>query len=531
MLTPVQAVTNPSATAGEFVLVLAVMLPFAGAIAAFLLGRRLAEQVALVVLPLGLLVALSITIRMWDAGHAFVYVVGGWTPPLGVALRADGFSALMLSTTAVVICATGLFARADFAVPPGVSEARAPETFWTLLLGLWGALNTVFLANDLFNLFVALELLTFSAVPLVSLEGRAETLEAALRYLLFALLGSVLYLLGTVLLYGTYATLDIGLLSQRIHGEPVALIAGALMTVGLLAKTALFPLHLWLPPAHAGAPPAASAVLSGLVVKGSFFLLVRIWFDVMPGLLHQAASQLLAALGAGAIIWGSVLALRQPRLKLLIAYSTIAQIGYLFLMFPLAVRTDAASSWSTAAWIGGLLQAASHAFAKAAMFLGAGLIAGALGHDRIVGLSGIGKALPITVVAFGLAGLSLMGVPPSGGFLAKWQLLTASVATGQWWWALVMLLGGVLAGGYVFRVVAPAFSRADEPVALRQNVPKRRQIVVLALAICSILLGLLPLGSLGILLIGRNSGTQAALSTALLPADRPGPALAEGPVP
>ena len=118
--------------------------------------------------------------------------------------------------------------------------------------------------------------------------------------------------------------------------EPVVWVAAALMTAGLIAKTALFPLHLWLPPAHAGAPAAGSALLSALVVKGSFVLIVRLWFDALPGLLGQAAAQALAALGAAAIVFGSVLALRQARLKLLIAYSTIAQIGYLFFLFPLA---------------------------------------------------------------------------------------------------------------------------------------------------------------------------------------------------
>ena len=176
-------------------------------------------------------------------------------------------------------------------------------------------------------------MLTFAAVPLVCLDGRAETLQAALRYLLFALLGSVLYLVGTALLYGSYGTLDIVLLSHKIQTEPATVVAAALMTVGLLAKTALFPLHLWLPPAHAGAPAAASAVLSGLVVKGSFFIVVRLWFDVLAGVASFAAAQLLAALGVGAIVFGSVVALRQERLKLLIAYSTLAQIG---LMFPLA---------------------------------------------------------------------------------------------------------------------------------------------------------------------------------------------------
>ena len=227
-------------------------------------------------------------------------------------------------------------------------------------------------------MYVALELLTFAAVPLVCLDGRAETLQAALRYLLFALLGSILYLVGTALLYGAYGTLDIVLLSRRVHAEPATLVAAALMTVGLLAKTALFPLHLWLPPAHAGAPAAGSAVLSALVVKGSFFIVVRLWFDVMPGVPGFAATQLLAGLGAAAILFGSVVALRQERLKLLIAYSTLAQIGYLFLMFPLAFAPASAQLESGGALSGGLLQAISHATAKAAMFMSAGLIYAAL---------------------------------------------------------------------------------------------------------------------------------------------------------
>jgi formate hydrogenlyase subunit 3/multisubunit Na+/H+ antiporter MnhD subunit len=112
------------------------------------------------------------------------------------------------------------------------------------------------------------------------------------------------------------------------------------MTAGLAAKTALFPLHIWLPPAHSGAPPAASALLSALVVKASFFLVVRLWFDVAAGLTGEMAGQILGAMGAGAILVGGVVALRQARLKLLIAYSTVAQLGYLFLMFPLAAGAE-----------------------------------------------------------------------------------------------------------------------------------------------------------------------------------------------
>ncbi len=392
----------------------------------------------------------------------------------------------------MVICAVGVFAHADFRTPEGSVEARAPFAFWILLLAIWGALNTVFLSGDLFTLYVGLELLTFAAVPLVCLDGRAETLQAALRYLLFALVGSVLYLVGTALLYGSYGTLDIVLLSHRVHAQPATLVAAALMTVGLLAKTALFPLHLWLPPAHAGAPAAGSAVLSALVVKGSFFIVVRLWFDVMPGLPGFAATQLLAALGAAAILFGSVVALRQVRLKLLIAYSTLAQIGYLFLMFPLAFSASSMQLESGGALTGGLLQAISHATAKAAMFMSAGLIYAALGHDRITGLGGIGRALPMSVFAFALGGVALIGVPPSGAYLAKELLLQAAVETEQWWWAVVIQAGGIFTSAYLLLVLAHALAPAHEPVTLRVRVSRIGEAAALVLALCSLLLGLVP---------------------------------------
>ena len=491
-----------SATAGGFLLVLAIVLPVAGVLLSVALGGRQAERIALIMMPAGLAVAVAIAAGVWRSHSVLQYFVGGWDPPLGIAFRADGLSSVMIVTAALLICGIGLFARTQFPTPRG-AETRTSLVFWTLLLAVWGALNAVFIGGDLFNLYVALELLTFAAVPLVCLDGRAETLAAALRYLLFALLGSILYLLGTVLLYGAYGTLDIVLLSSRIRAEPVAWASVSLMTAGLLAKAALYPLHLWLPPAHAGAPAPASAILSGLVIKAPFFLVVRLWFDVMPRLPEHVAAQVLGALGAAAIIFGSVVALRQARLKLLIAYSTVAQIGYLFLMFPLAVRPETGHPWATVAWTGGVLQAVSHAFAKAAMFMAAGLIAEAIGHDRIAGLAGIGRALPITVFGFGLGGLSLMGLPPSGGFVAKAMLLTAAVAEGQWWWAVIVLTGGLLAGGYVFLVLARALADPIEPLRLLTTVSPSRQAVVVAVALCAVVLGFVPLRPSELLQIGR----------------------------
>jgi formate hydrogenlyase subunit 3/multisubunit Na+/H+ antiporter MnhD subunit len=482
-------------TSGGLLLVLAVMLPFVGVLAGFALGGRAVTWVAAATIATGIANVVATALAFGRAEGGLVYLLGGWSPPLGIALRADGLSVVMMLAVAAVILGIAVYARSSFATPAGEREARAPLVFWTLLLAIWGSLNLVFVSGDLFTLYVALELLTFAAVPLVSLDGRAETLRAALRYLLYALLGSVFYLLGAVLLYGAYGTLDIALLAARIRVEPAVLAAAALMTTGLLAKTALFPLHLWLPPAHAGAPAAASAILSGLVIKGSWFLLVRLWFDVLPGIVTLPSAQLLAGLGAAAILVGNVVALRQQRLKLLVAYSTVAQIGYLFLMFPLAF--DAAGSFLERGAVldGGMLQAISHALAKAAMFMAAGIFYHALGHDRIADLAGAGRALPTSLATFALAGVALMGLPPGGAWVAKKLLLDAAAGSGQWWWELVLHAGGFLTASYVVLVLAFALRRADRPLELHRSVPRLAEAAALALALGSLLLGCIATGA------------------------------------
>ncbi|MFG1345861.1 proton-conducting transporter membrane subunit [Xanthobacter autotrophicus DSM 431] len=479
-------------------LVLAVTLPLVGLVPLFLCERRIGERSALALLGINVAIAVAIVIRVAEGGRALASFIGGWAPPLGVGLRADGFSAAMIGMAALVLFLTGIFAMT------ARDDVQPMPRALLLLLCLAAALNLAFLAQDLFTLYVALELLTFAAVPLVCLDGKKGQVSAALTYLLYALFGSVLYLLGAVLIYGLFGTLDMALVAARAAKAPGGAAfpaALALMSAGLMAKAALFPLHLWLPPAHSGAPPAASAVLSAVVIKAPLFLLVRLWADVAPPPLVDAAAPVLAACGAGAILFCGVLALAQERLKLLIAYSTAAQIGYLALMFPLAAA-GADSQWGALAWTGGTLHLVSHAFSKAAMFLAAGLMAETMGHDRISGLGGAARLAPVSLAAFGLGGLSLMGLPPSGGFIAKVMLLTSAVQQGAWWIGLVILLGGLLAGGYVLKVVVIALRRPDEALPERREC-RWRAGVALALALGAVLLGLLPLSPLGFLAVGR----------------------------
>ncbi len=499
-MTPLVHTTTP----GGHLLVLAVILPVCAVLVIIALGPRSAVRIAMVTLAAGLAVAIEIARELMASEAALSYVVGAWQPPLGIALRADGLAGAMLVMTAIIVVVVGLFARAQFELHGSAGEGRAQTTFWLMLLALWSALNAVFLGEDLFNLYVALELLTFAAVPLVCLDGRAETVSAAFRYLLFALVGSLLYLLGCGLIYGQYGTLDLLALSQLTRPDPALSAALALMIVGLLAKAALFPLHLWLPPAHAGAPAPASAVLSALVVKAPVFLILRLVLDVAPPQAAAIVGQLLAVLGATSILFCSVMALRQARLKLMIAYSTVAQIGYLFIVFPLAAGSADLPPWGTIAWTGGALQLISHALAKAAMFLAAGVIVEAFGHDRIADLGGFGRVLPLSAVALGLGGLSLMGIPPSGGFIAKCLLLTAAVIQGYPWLAATVLAGGVLAGGYVFRVIDKALATPAVPIQPRRKVPRRLEYAALTLAVAAVLLGFVPLRPFGLLQIGRG---------------------------
>ncbi len=466
-----------------------VLLPLGGAAAALLAPRRAAAGVGAIT-ALGLMPLVAGVVWQVAESGAQRYAVGGWGAPLGIDLYADGLSILMVAMVAAVGLAVSVYALAYFRAAPEKADA-----FWPLWLLMWAALNALFLAGDIFNLYVTLELVGLSAVALVALAGTPEALAGAMRYLLLSLLGSLLYLLGVALLYQAYATVDIASLGRLLSPGPPAWVGVALMSTGLVLKTALFPLHFWLPPAHASAPAPVSALLSALVVKASFYLLLRLWLDVF-GALTPAVGTVLGVLGAVAVIWGSIQALRQVRLKLLVAYSTVAQLGYLFLAFPLAAGAAAI------AWSGAVYFALAHALAKAAMFLAAGNILQFGGHDRIVGLDRVAQRLPLSLGAFALAGVSIMGLPPSGGFVAKWLLLEAALLGGQWGWVLVIITGSLLAAAYVFKVVGHAFTQAQAPHESRA-VPPVMEWAALVLALGSLLLGLIASQALPLMQAGE----------------------------
>ena len=463
-----------------------ILLPLGAAMVAFLWPRVATESGvgAVVVVCLGVT---GFAWQMFGEG-TYLHHVGGWGAPLGIDLFADGLSLWMLSVTATVGLGISLHAAAGF-------REREAVRFWPLWMLLLAALNALFLSADIFNIYVAFELIGMAAVALVALAGNRDALAGAMGYLLATLLGSLTYLLGVVLLYHGYGTVDISLLAARVEPSPVSWAALGLVGAGLLLKTAVFPLHFWLPPAHATAPASVSALLSALVVKASFYILLRFWLELFSPLIDgQGVPVLLGLLGAGAVLWGSVQALRQGRLKLLIAYSTVAQIGYLLLAFPLAAAV-------TTAWYGALYLILSHALAKAAMFLAAGNLLRFGGHDRIADLDRVVQRLPLTAGAIALAGVSIIGLPPSGGFVGKWLLLEAAVEQGHWELVGVMILGSLLAAGYIFKVLGYAFTQADTMHESRA-VPAMMEWTALLLACGAVLLGFVAVPLLSMAEIG-----------------------------
>lgn len=409
----------------------------------------------------------------------YIYSMAGWDAPLGIALMLTPLSSILLAMTAVVLLAISIYACGYF------TDIHQEQRYWQLWWLLVASINGIFVAADIFNVYVMLELMGLSAVGLIALQRNISTLKAAYQYLLIGLLGSLFYLLGIALLYREYGLLDITLLSDIVENSAISQIAMVLITLGLLLKTALFPLHFWLPNAHSTAPAPVSAALSGIVVKATYFLLFHFWFVILAPVVTQSATLVIGLLGACAVFLGSWRAFHSRRLKLIVAYSTIAQLGYLFVLFPLFYVSPELAKPAMIYFI------VAHAFAKAAMFMAVGSIQKIAGSDDIEKLSGVAIAMPTTIFTFAVAGASLIGLPPSAGFIAKWLMLSSAIQTDQWFWILVMLGGGLLTATYLFRVLNRFFTHI--PGVFDKNKVRGqdfRSWAGLALAVLTIALGL-----------------------------------------
>lgn len=469
-----------------------IILPFLGAFLAFLFRHR-ATAISLVA-SAGTIILAGVTVaEVYQHGNAVSSLLGGWSPPLGIRLRVDGLSALMLAMAAVVGGAVSLFTPGYF------SRARTnpaiTSMFWPLWLFVWGTLNGLFMAADIFTLYVLMEISMLAGAALVILSPAELAVSVALRYLLVTMTGSILYLMGVAILYDFHAVLDINLLAEAIEPGWGPAVALALITIGLMTKAALFPFHFWLPPAHALAPAPVSAILSALLIKGAFYLLLRLWMELGPQSLPYEAGQIIGALAGGAMLWGSIQAMRQDRLKMLIAYSTVAQVGFFFLAFPMLLSADSASA--SQGWAGSAIQVTAHALAKAALFLAAGVVLMAREGEQLTAMRGLAWQLPLTAAALLLAGLGLFGPWSSGADLGKTILAESLRGDNQWWWTHLITLGSLLTAAYVLVMIRYVFHPPGNTAS--RAVPVFLQLIPLVLALSSLGLGWLEPALAGLL--------------------------------
>lgn len=453
------------------------------------------------------------------SGDVLEVPLGEYGAPLGIMLRADGLSVLFVTMTSIVgLCVTAFAAvtpeaTGDRIQSNGQSKTQHPG-FWPLWFGCWAGLNAVFVSGDLFNTYVGLELVGLTAVGLVALGGQ-KSWPAALRYLFIAVLGSLLFLVAVGLLVSVTGTLDINQVAAQLADNPeasgVAVVAMALLSIGLAMKVALVPMHHWLVPAHSGAPSAVSPILSALVIKGALFVFLRCWIYIAAPAYSPALADapedapfsivgalnviawVFALLGLIALIVGAVLALRQTRLKPLIAYSTVAQAGHWFLLLPVvfmpasdSLGDPGVTSFDPTDVVAGVLAGTvgliiGHGLAKSALFLTAGYFKELYGTEKIAALSGAARSHPLMVMTMGLTAIGLAGLPFSLSFTGKWQLTSASLAAGHYWMLPVVVVATLLSAAYLLHAFGPLMMDNDEEAAT-QPAPRRGSMPVIAQA-------------------------------------------------
>lgn len=426
------------------------------------------------------------------AGEIIHYHVSDWLPPWGIEIVIDELGAMML----LLLTGCSLLILI-FSVKSLHKEIPEEATGWyyTLFLLTLTAMIGMVVTNDIFNLYVMVEVVGLGACGLVVAKGEKLSTEASLRYLMLATLGSGFLLFGIGFLYQVTGNLNIPYIAAELVRvrEQYPFLMWATMsfiTVGLGVKAALFPLHIWLPDAHSSAPSPSSAVLSGLVVKVYIVAMLRIYFLVFGfDVFHETYMRyLIIFLASLAILGGSLFAFVQLNLKRRLAYSTVAQIGYIFLGFSLGTK------WGIMA---ALLHIVIHAFMKCCLFLAAGAIYYQTGRKKVTHFSGLGYRMPVTMAAFTVSALSMVGIPLFGGFITKYGLAMGSLEANNPYFIILIVISGLLNAAYYFPILWQAYFTSGHNVKLElDKVPFSMLIPIVIMALGILYMGIFPSGTL-----------------------------------
>ncbi len=445
--------------------ILPVIVPLLGAPLALLLQRSSLSWLAAMVAALAAFSASVLLLMQVSAEGAQSYALGGWAPPWGIEFRLDTVNSFVLLIVSAMACVVLLFAPQSVAREiPRQSHALFYTAFLLCLAGLLGMAAT----GDAFNLFVFLEISSLSSYVLIALGRDRRALTASFQYLIMGTIGATLILIGVGLLYVMTGTLNMADLAERLPAvmdKRTVHSAFGFLIVGLSLKLALFPLHLWLPNAYAFAPSAVSAFLAATATKVAIYALLRFAFTVFGvefAFEEMALQWALLALSIVAILYGSVAAIYQTNIKHLLAYSSIAQVGYIMLGVSLISQTGLTA---------GIVHLFNHALMKGGLFLALGCIIYRCGGARISDFHGIGKTMPWTMAAIVVGGLGLIGAPPTVGLISKWYLVLAALEQGWWWLAVFVLAASLLAVAYVWKLVDAAYLHDPDPDTKAREAP------------------------------------------------------------
>ena len=438
---------------------LQVALPLIAAPLMVLVRRGgIAYGMMLAVAWISLLISLLLTQQVADHGP-ISYHLGSWAPPWGIEYRVDALSAFVLVLVSLAAAAVVPYSRRS--VEAEVSREQHYLFYAMFALCLTGLLG-ITITGDAFNIFVFLEVSSLSTYVLIALGRDRRALTAAYQYLIMGTIGATFIVIGVGLLYLMTGSLNLVDIAQRLpdvaEKRPV-LAALAFLTVGISLKLALFPLHLWLPNAYTYAPSSISAFLAATATKVSVYVLIRFYYSVFGETLvfkELPVPLVLLALSLAAMFIASFAALYQENLKRLFAYSSVAQIGYI----TLGLSLDSVGGLSAA-----IVHLFNHALAKGALFMLLGGIMLRTGGVSLHCVCGLARRMPLTTFGIVIAGLSLIGVPGTAGFVSKWALITAALEAGLWWLVLLIVASSLLAVAYVWRFVEAAYLRAPAPEA------------------------------------------------------------------
>ncbi len=389
------------------------------------------------------------------------YHIGGWDPSIGIEYRVDVLNGLMLVLVSGLAAVIAPFARRS--VLAEIEDGRVAWFYAMYLLSLTGLLG-ITITGDAFNAFVFLEISSLSSYALIALGRDRRALVAAYQYLILGTIGATFYVIGVGLLYIMTGTLNLGLIAERVvdvRTTAPVLASAAFLTVGISLKLALFPLHVWLPNAYAYAPSTATVFLAATSTKVAIYLFLRYLFTVFGAnfvLTDLPVTPIFTAFSVAAIFAAAAVAVFQSNAKRLFAYSSVAQIGYITLGIAVATVTSLTGS---------IVHIVSHALTKGALFMALGAVVFRAGSCRLEDLRGIGRTMPLSMAALVVAGLSLIGVPGTIGFVSKWYLVVATFQVGWWWLGFLIVASSFITVVYVGRVIEAAWFREPSAAALK----------------------------------------------------------------